>query len=269
LLPILTVAVATALRGRIGAAAAVLIGWSLWTGITGGLEPRLVHRDRDGTAPLFRAASGAEEWTRLLPGYVLQEPDRRRLAFVWAGALALAAVAAQRQRRVTALGLAASTVGLAGAAALASLVSDGRTRGRDAVRIVGRAALAVPGWSVSRQSNAEWLPTDLAWGPLYEPHRHPDGVELGSRLSLRPGAYRVTLALQDLAPGSAPPSLDLRSEGGPPARTFGWSRGAGCLQSSFDVTAADRAVTLVLRGGGPFLLERIILAVQPSGAPPV
>ncbi len=87
--PVLVVAAALVLERRgVTAGAALLAGWSVWAGIAGGLDPALVHRDRDETAPLFRQLSGAREWTGLLPGFVLEDPDRRRLAAVWAVALA-------------------------------------------------------------------------------------------------------------------------------------------------------------------------------------
>ena len=66
--PALALAVGAALPRGLTAPAALLAGWSLFAGLGGALEPRLVHRDRDGTAPFFREMSGAEEWTRLLPG---------------------------------------------------------------------------------------------------------------------------------------------------------------------------------------------------------
>ena len=94
LLPVFALGLAAAFRHGTGAAAAMLAGWSLWAGALGALDPSLVHRDRDGTAPFFRAWSGAEEWTRLLPGYVLPETagDRMALTLVWASALGLAAL---------------------------------------------------------------------------------------------------------------------------------------------------------------------------------
>src|SRR6185369_10497525 len=136
--PALALGLAASFQRGFGSASALLLGWSVWTGLAGGMEPRLVHRDRDGTAPLFRAFSGAEEWTRLLPGYVLDESagDRTALAAVWGVAL-LAAAAAVRGRGTPA-GLGACIAGLAAAAGTASVLSTARTGGRDAVRVVGR-----------------------------------------------------------------------------------------------------------------------------------
>ena len=98
--PLLAVAVAMAWDRRgLTAGAALLLGWTLWAGLAGAFEPQLVHRDRDGTAPLFRQLSGAREWTGLLPAYVLADPDRHRLGAVWA--VAILAALPWRTRAVT------------------------------------------------------------------------------------------------------------------------------------------------------------------------
>ena len=95
IVPLLFVCVALVWERRgLTAGTALLVGWGLWAGLGGALDPQLVHRDRDGTAPFFRLLSGAREWTGLLPRYVLEEPDRRRLALVWSrGAARRGAVA--------------------------------------------------------------------------------------------------------------------------------------------------------------------------------
>jgi len=257
-LPALALCVAAALRRGAGSGAVLLAGWSLWTGLAGGWDPRLVHRDRDGTAPFFRERSGAEEWTRLLPAYVLpeEEADRHRLACAWLVALGLAA-APWRRRAPTPVGSGLATAGLLAAAVVASKVSDRKTEGRDAVRLVGRPALATPGWSATRLAAGEWRPSDLRWGPAYEPHRQPDGAVLGARLPLPPGSYRLDVMGQDLAPDREPPALVVAPEpraterSAPMARTEqGWS-------ASFDVLAGETAVTLGARGGGPMVLQQL------------
>ncbi len=259
-LPALALLAAGALGGGLRAGAALLVGWSLWTGLAGAAQPRLVHRDRDGTAPFFRALSGAEEWTRLLPGYVLGEPDRHRLAFVWMGAILLAVP--WRRGRATAPRLALATTGLLAAAGVASSLSDARTGGRDAVRLVGRSALAVPGWSWTPKAAAEWGKEQLDWGPLFEPHRHPEGVELGSRLRLPPGAYELRIEAERLNANA--PRLELWSD---PPRAVG--RSVVLVQTEqgwsarFTVAPGDGPLTLRLRGGGPFLLQRVWLEAQP------
>ena len=92
-LPAMALGVACWLKRGLSFPAAMLIGWSAWTGLAGAVDRPLVHRDRDGTAPFFRAHSGALEWTRLLPGYVLDESARDRLPLtaIWAVALGAAA----------------------------------------------------------------------------------------------------------------------------------------------------------------------------------
>jgi hypothetical protein len=262
--PALVVLAAGALAGGLRAGAALLVGWSLFTGALGAMEPQWVHRDRDGTAPFFRAVSGAEEWTRLLPGFVLAEPDRRRLALVWAGALVLAVP--WRRGGTTVPRLAVAATGFLAAAGLASSLSHARTGGRDAVRLVGKDALAVPGWVSTRQTAARWGPEALDWGPLYEPHRHPEGVELGSRLPLSGGGYELTIEAQRL--GAEPPRIEVWPD--QPlavwrvAPTVETEEG---LSARFSVAPEDRAVTIRMRGGDPLLLKELRLTTQPPAGP--
>ena len=260
LVPVLALCVAAAVRRGAGAGAVLLMGWSLWTGLAGGWDPRLVHRDRDGTAPLFRERSGAEEWTRLLPAYVLpeEEADRHRLAWIWVLALGLAAV--PWRRSPTPLGIGLATTGLLAAAVVASRVSDRKTEGRDAVRVVGRPALPTPGWRIVRSAVAEWGPDDLGWGPAYEPHRHPDGALLGGRLALPAGRYRLDLVGQDLAPQGPGPDLVVHAEPGATPRSTPLGPAPGGRAAAFDVRPAERAVTLSLQAGGPFVLQGLRLS---------
>jgi hypothetical protein len=260
IVPALALTLAASFQRAFGFPSALLLGWSVWTGLAGGLEPRLVHRDRDGTAPLFRALSGAEEWTRLLPGYVIPEDnaDRHRLAAVWAAALGLAAVASLRAgaRPRTA---AASALGLLAAAGTASLLSTHRTGGRDAVRLVGRPALSVPGWSIGRDP-AVWTASDLAWGSLYEPHRFPAGAVVGDRLALPAGAYRLEIAVDEVAPELPAPLLVLQPDGQPAAaRLTAMGKRPGARTAAFTVRPGEPAVTLSLREGGPFTLRSMEL----------
>jgi hypothetical protein len=256
LVPVLALATAAALARGLTAGGALLVGWSVWVGLAGASEPRLVHRDRDGTAPFFRAVSGAEEWTRLLPGYVLGDSDRHRLALVWAGAVLLALP--WRARPVTPARVAVATLGFMAAAGLASSISHGRTGGRDAVRLVGRPALRVPGWTWVR-APARWGPEVLDWGPLFEPHRHPEGVAVGARLPLATGRYRLLLQGERL--GTAWPLVEVQPDrAGSPWRTA-VPAGEGAWE--MEVGEGDGPVTLRLRGGGPFLLREVALDVQP------
>lgn len=266
LLPALAVGLAAWLRRGFTAGAALLVGWGLWTGLAGAAEPRLVHRDRDGTAPIFRELSGAEEWTRLLPGYVLADPDRHRLALVWAAALALAAV--RGRRPVDARSVALAVLVLTAAAGTASALSHGRSGGRDAVRLVGRRAVSAPGWAPVASAEARWDLSHLAWGPLYEPHRHPDGAELGVRLRLPPDGYRVVIAAEDLAAEMPPPVLEVRPEGTTSrVRRQRFEKGGEALAASFEVLPGERAVTLLLEGGGPVLLKSITLSRSTYSVP--
>jgi hypothetical protein len=261
LIPVLALAVAGLWERRgLTAGAAILLGWSLWTGLSGGWQPQLVHRDRDGTAPFFRSESGAREWTALLPGYVLGEADRHRLAAVWVVALALAVP--WRGRAATGIRLAVATLGLAAAGQAASSLSDARTGGRDAARLVGRPALSVPGWRVLT-ARAEWTTADLDWGPLYEPHRHPDGAEIASRLSLPAGRYELSIEGEDLAPTLVPPGLEVRPEPAGVPRASELVREPAGFRGHLEIRAAERAVSLRLRGGGPYSLRAFSLRPQP------
>ena len=260
LVPVFALGLASAFRRGSGAAAAVLAGWSLWAGALGAISPALVHRDRDGTAPFYRAWSGAEEWTRLLPGYVLPETagDRAALALVWGAVLGLAVVSARRSPP-TAAGLAAASAALLVATATASALSEGRTGGRDAVRLVGRPAVRVPGWGMTRAAEGIWDHSVLRWGTLYEPHRHPDGAEIGARLMLPAGRYRIDLDVELLGPDR--PLLEVRPEGfAGTGRTYEVTRVPLGLSSAFEIPAGAPAVSLRLREGSALTLTRIRLS---------
>jgi hypothetical protein len=262
--PLLAVAVALVWDRRgLTAGASLLLGWTLWTGLAGAWEPKLVHRDRDDTAPLFRQLSGAREWTGLLPGYVLADPDRNRLAAVWA--VALLAALPWRRRGATTGRVAVAGLALAVAAQSASMLSRARTDDRDAVRLVGRRALSVPGWRVAT-AFAEWAPDVLGGGGVYEPRRFPDGAEIGRRLPLGPGHYRLSVAGEVL--GGVPPDVAVRPDRpGGPWRPCGTRRTAGGVEADVEVRQGETAVSLSLRGGGAMLLKDLSLRrVQPLAA---
>ena len=241
------------------AGAALLVGFSLFAGLAGAAEPRLVHRDRDGTAPLFRELSGAREWTALLPGYVLEDPDRKRLALVWA--LALLAALPWRARAATATRLGAACLGLSLAAQAAASLSHQRTDDRDAVRLVGREAIRVPAVQMDR-APSRWTLEALGWGPLYEPHRHPAGAEVGRRLPLPAGSYRLTVEGRPLA--GEPPALVVAPDGSEaPVRVSASRRVATGWEADFVVRPGERAVSLILKGGGPALVRALTLEVHP------
>jgi hypothetical protein len=266
--PALALAVAARLGGGWNAGAALLVAWSLWTGAIGTWDRALVHRDRDGTAPLLRAASGAEEWTRLLPGYVLEDTgrDRARLTVVWMVALGVAALAARRRRTVTPAGLAGASLGLVLAAGMASRLSTARTGGRDAVRVIGRRALAVPGWTPLTRAPAVWTTAGLGWGPLYEPHRAPEGALIGDRLPLAPGEYLITIE-GEAVPSALPPPLLVSGPDGGPQQTGPLVLTLNRIAGSF-VVAPRRETTLRLKSGGPFIVKEIRLEVASTFSGP-
>ncbi|PYQ03537.1 MAG: hypothetical protein DMF82_13040, partial [Acidobacteria bacterium] len=263
--PALALGLAASFQRGLGSASALLLGWGVWTGLAGGAEPHLVHRDRDGTAPFFRAFSGAEEWTRLLPGYVLpdENPDRHRLALLWTAALAIAAASTlrpgQRPR-----GMATAALGLLAAAGGASLLSMHRTAGRDAVRLIGRAAWSIPGWHVVSVSDAVWEARDLTW-PLYEPHRYPAGAPIGERLLLPAGSYRLEVDVDEIAAAMAPPSLVVQVENPAATRSAPMEGAPGVRRGAFDVRAGEGPLTLRVDGGGPFVIKQIRLQASTYG----
>jgi hypothetical protein len=270
IVPILALGVATALRRGLTAGAALLLGWSLFTGITGMVTPRLVHRDRDGTAPLFREAAGGLEWTRLLPGFVVAEPERptrhvlgvvvrpgrAALTLLWGAALALAVLAGKGPAGIR--GVVAAAAGLLLFTSLAAWLMGARSGPRDAVRLVGRAALELPAGRIQLPAIAAWPASALGWGPAYEPHRHPGGALIGGRLPLAPGLYRLTLEAEVLGPDL--PGLSVRS-GGRTAETWDTSLAATPrgLTGAFRVGSDEPAVTLALRRGGPLVIREVRL----------
>ena len=254
-LPAMALGVACWLKRGLTVPAALLIGWSAWTGLAGTADRHLVHRDRDGTAPFFRTHSGALEWTRLLPGFVLDESARDRLALTVIWAVALGAAAAAR-KPPTASRVLLGCGGLLAASAVASHLGVERSRGRDAVRLVDRAALFLPAGPVAR-GEARWTVADLGWGPLYEPHRHPDGAEIGSRLDLPEGDYTVEIDFDRVPSSLPPPVLEVRSPLGVASGML-QEDPAGTLRGGFQV-GGRRLAALVLRGGGPLMLKEIRL----------
>lgn len=264
LVPLLALAVAHVWERRgLTAGAALLLGWGLWTGLTGAVSPELVHRDRDETAPFFRRQSGAREWTALLPGYVLSERGRGQLALLWA--ITLAAAIPWRRAVPSSRRLAIAGLGLVAAAEVASRLSDSSTEDRDAVRLVGRPALAVPGWRVVRAATGDWPIAALGWGPVYEPHRHPAGATLGRRLPLRSGSYRLEVDRAPSSPRSSPPRLRVGSDApGAPWRDVALTERPDGLQASFEVRPGERGIDLRLWDGGPLLLGAVRLRGQPS-----
>jgi MYXO-CTERM domain-containing protein len=229
----LALGLAAVLRAGFGPAAALLAGWSLCVGLAGVADPALVHRDRDGGAPIFRVHSGAAEWTRLLPGWVLSEdaPAAPRMTMVWALALVVAAVPLLHRRREPGT-MAAATAAAVAFTVIAATLASGAAGSRDAVR--------------GRWTETSW---DPPFGPVYEPHRHPAGAIVGDRLPLAAGRYRLRLVGERLGPA---PALAIRAEPSQAVRRQ-------TLDASFDVDASMRFVTLLLEGGGPQQVSRVTL----------
>ena len=263
-LPALALGVASWLKRGLTFPIALLIGWSAWTGLAGGVDRSLVHRDRDGTAPFFRAHSGAVEWTRLLPGFVLEESARDRLPLMLVWGIALAAAAAAR-RPPTGTRVVLGCAGLLAASAGATHLASEHSRGRDAVRLLDRTAVVAP-WGPLVRGRAAWPAADVGWGPLYEPHRHPGGAEIGSRLPLPAGDYAIEVDA-DRVPSTLPaPVLEVRGPAGVSTAELR-EDGVGVLSGGFRVAAAA-PVTLALTGGGPLMLKEIRLRRSTFSAAP-
>ena len=123
-LPAMALGLAASLAGKWNAPRALLAGWGLWIGLTGAWRPDLIHRDRQGEAAFFREASGAAEWTDVLPRFVLPAADRWKLSGLWLAALAVAAAWPRREpQRAGAWPVAGALAGCAGFAAAASLLA--------------------------------------------------------------------------------------------------------------------------------------------------
>lgn len=264
--PALALLVAAGLRRGLGSASAWLVAWGLFLGLAAVPQPRLVHRDRDGTAPLLRAVSGAQEWTSLLPGYVLpaDEALQRRLALVWAATLAAAVVASRGRRPATAWGVAGASLALLLTSEAAVRISGARgSAGRDAVRVLGRPALVLPAWRVTARADAVWGAGALDWGPLYEAHRFPAGAALGRRLPLAGGRYHLTVAA-DALPGSGTPALAVVPDKlGAALVRVPLRAGPEGWEAEF-VLAGPAVVDLRLEGGGPLIVRVIHLVLQPA-----
>ena len=264
ILPVLALGVAAWLRRGLAVGPALLVGWGIWVGLAGGLEPHLVHRDRDGTAPLFRTEAGAYEWTHILPSYVLPPTeqayaraydDRHALSLVWiAGLLAACGLVRLRSRTHAAAAMGLGVAGLAAITGIAGALSTGRSQGRDAVRLLGREAWALPSGAIV--SDARWDTSCLLWGPEYDPRR-PFATTVAGRLPLSPGHYRISLTVER-PPDANLPSLVATAEYRP-GRVRQWSIPLSAkddvLSAVFDVPLFARAVTLDLQGGSALLLR--------------
>ncbi len=145
-------------------------------------------------------------------------------------------------------------------------VPNARTDDRDAVRLVGRAGSHGAGLARGA-AVGEWPLAALGWGPLYEPHRYPDGAEVGRRLPLPAGRYRLSLIGEPL--GAAEPAVAVVPDRpAAPYRLFPTRPAAGGWEADFEVRPGERAIGLRLRGGGAMLLKAE-LSIQPLAEGPV
>ncbi len=260
IVPFLALAVASALRRGVSAPVAVLIGWGLWVGLAGGAAPSLVHRDRDETGPFWRERSGAVCWSRLLPGFVLEDPDRHRLALLWGGLLLLAVIG--KREGASTWGLVGTTAVAVLASGVASDLSHRTGEGREATRLIGATALAVPGWSMERVEEARWTSLELGWGPSFEPHRYPDGAPLIRRVRLPPGRYRLFIAAERLTGLLPMLRLQFDEPGGRLGLVVFTPETEG-LSAAFEVAPADRPLSLGVQGGGALRVREIRLSRLP------
>ena len=93
-----------------------------------------------------------------------------------------------------------------------------------------------------RSADGSWSPSVLTWGSLFEPHRYPDGAEIGSRLPLPAGRYRIDLDVELL--GADRPLLEVRPEGAASGRTYEFARVPGGLSGAFEILTTDAPVSL-------------------------
>ena len=260
---------AAALRARLTAGAALLIGFTVWAGCLGRRRAaaRPSRSRRDGSALARGFGSGGMDAS---PAGL--RAGRRRPASSGRSSgprLSLAAVLARRRPTPTSMALA--TAGLLAAVCASSVLSHARTEGRDAVRLVGQPR------SPSRDGAPRPAPR-----PIGDP-RCSTGARSTSRIGTRavpwwaaaspspPGAYRCA-SLETTCPrGRCPLSTCGRRIGGRRRRTVELFRRAPAAM--FRLTSRwrrrRRAVTLRLRGGGARLLRRIALEAQPCGRGPV
>jgi hypothetical protein len=149
----------------------------------------------------------------------------------------------------------------------ASLLSTSGTGGREAVHVIGRRALELPGARSFRSAPARWSVSSLAWGPAYEPHRHPEGAALAERLDLPAGPYRLVLQAEAL--GSTLPDLLIVHDGQPAVVTATpFVTGRAGQEALFEV-GDGVPVTLRLRGGSALIAKELWLEAStfrgPSG----
>lgn len=266
LVPLLAATLAPVLQRGLRPSTALLAGWGLWCGLGGAMNIETIHRDRDGVAPFFRTQSGAVEWTRALPSFVLPE-DRptRALVWPWAALLALPLAGALRRRDAAER---AVREGDALLAVLAFMTAAGiafrmspraPAPERDATRLVGAPALALKSLRFEAEGRASW-----ALNLFYEPHRAPLGVMFARAVTLEPGRYELTLEAGDAIGGLPPVLVATNHRTGKSARlSMNGAAGARSLTSTLDLQATSE-LDLTLLGGEPMSLVRAGLRRLPG-----
>ena len=189
-----------------------------------------------GRRPSSGELSGAREWTGLLPAYVLARPRsppaRRRLGRGPPRRACRGAPGRRRRRgwRSRASGSSSRRRPRPRSPARAPTIAT--RSGSSAAR-----PCSSPGWRAGPAAARRWSPEALGWGPLYEPHRFPDGAEVGRRLPLPPGRYRLAVG-GELARRRPPPrswsAPDRPGRAAPrsprPAGADGWEADFGCVR---------------------------------------
>jgi hypothetical protein len=118
--------------------------------------------------------------------------------------------------------------------------------------------VALPRPRFEAQAGARWTPRDLATPALYEPHRGP--VVIGSRLRLPAGAYVLEVTVESVGGSAAPPTLRALADLGPSGVSTALRAEGARLVGEVTVPEGQRATTLLLEGGGAFLLKELRIA---------
>ena len=122
-----------------------------------------------------------------------------------------------------------------------------------------------------RPAAGEWSVDGLGWGPLYEPHRHPAGAEVGRRL-LR-SAPAATGSSSMPTTSRERPVCRARGVGGraagAPWRAVARREGRAGWDADFELRPGARAWACGCAGEAPCCPEGLSLAVQPTGPGPV
>ncbi len=269
LVPVVAVlAVAVALvweRRGLTAGAALLVGWGALGRPRGRLAAaaRPPRPRRDGPAlPRALGRTGVDGAAARLRA--VATPHRDGLAArLGGGAAPRRALAPER---VSAGRLAVAGLGWIAAAQLAAWIAEPRTGDRDAVRLVGRPALAVPGWVPVAAAEGEWgthraRAGALSTSPTVTPRGPPWAAD--SRSGPGPTSWTSWARSWARAPrgrgSTSSPTLPGRPDAGSSSNLArkGWGRTSRC-------SLANERSRSGCGGGGPLFLEQIRLRANPS-----